>query len=135
MSAHIRGSVSNSRARLRERWPNAGERRQRIAAALVPGGFLDPLGPYNDDDLVWQYTLIAEGKPASSLERIRLVSPDPDDLTLRQARLLANADRVFHRADVPAAILDRARADATRIACAAAPAEPGSGLVIDVEMA
>ena len=42
------------------------------------------------------------------------------------------ADRVFHGADVPPAILDRARADAARIA---GPAEPGPGLTIDVRMA
>ena len=44
-----------------------------------------------------------------------LRSDDPDDLTLREARALANADCVLHGADVPVAILDRARADAMRL--------------------
>jgi uroporphyrin-III C-methyltransferase/precorrin-2 dehydrogenase/sirohydrochlorin ferrochelatase len=65
---------------------------------------------------------------------IRLISTDPDDLTLRQARALASADRVYHRPDIPAAILDRARADAARL-CEAMPADPGTGLSVDVEMA
>jgi uroporphyrin-III C-methyltransferase/precorrin-2 dehydrogenase/sirohydrochlorin ferrochelatase len=65
---------------------------------------------------------------------IQLRSSDPDDLTLREARLLGQADRIFYRPDVAAAVLDRARADAERIACAAAPDAPGSGLSIDLAM-
>jgi len=73
------------------------------------------------------------------VDRSRLVtiivrSADPDDLTLREARLLGRADRVFHRPEVPRAILDRARADAERLVCAAAPANPGAGLSIDLEL-
>ena len=63
-----------------------------------------------------------------------LTSPDPDNLTLRQARLLANADRVTHDPDVPTAILNRARADAERIACDTPPADL-PGLTVDVRMA
>ena len=63
-----------------------------------------------------------------------LTTPDPDDLTLAQARWLAQADRVTHRADVPAAILDRARADADRIACDAPPTGL-PGLTVDVSTA
>ncbi|MEG3084258.1 hypothetical protein U1707_11450 [Sphingomonas sp. PB2P12] len=65
---------------------------------------------------------------------IRLTSTDPDDLTLRQVRALASADWVYHSPDVPAAILDRARADAARH-CAAMPADPGTGLSVAIEMA
>jgi len=43
-----------------------------------------------------------------------LLSDNPDDLTLLTARLLGEADHVFHDAHVPAAILNRARADALR---------------------
>ena len=55
----------------------------------------------------------------------------PDDLTLRQARLLASADRVFHAADVPRAILDRARADAARIG-GEPTGEPGLSIRLDM---
>ena len=44
-----------------------------------------------------------------------LTSPDPDELTLRAARLLERADRVHHDAGCPPAILNRARADAERV--------------------
>src|SRR3546814_17260383 len=56
-----------------------------------------------------------------------------DLLPLREARWLGQADRVYHDLDVPAAILDRARADAERV-CGAAPAAPQPGLTIVLEM-
>ena len=65
---------------------------------------------------------------------IRLTSPDPDDLTLRQARALAQADRVVHSPAMPAAILDRARADAARIAQATPPTDAAPGLTVWLEM-
>ncbi|SFP95851.1 precorrin-2 dehydrogenase/sirohydrochlorin ferrochelatase family protein [Sphingomonas rubra] len=104
-------ALQAGRGTLRARFPDAGERRRAIAAALAPGGSLDPLG--DGDPAAW---LADPAAPAGDrTETIVLRSADPDDLTLREARLLASADRVFHDADVPPAILDRARADAARI--------------------
>src|SRR3546814_12412083 len=56
-----------------------------------------------------------------------------DLLPLREARWLGQADRVYHDLDVPAAILDRARADAERV-CGAAPAAPQPGLTLVLEL-
>jgi len=120
-----------AREALRRRFPAADERRRALSAALSPGGPLDPLG---EGGRVDAWLAGAEAEP-DRLVTMRLASPDPDDLTLRQARFIARADRLYHRADVPAAILDRARADATRIACAAPPAAPGRGLSLDLEIA
>jgi uroporphyrin-III C-methyltransferase/precorrin-2 dehydrogenase/sirohydrochlorin ferrochelatase len=105
-----------ARELLRARFPDGADRRRALAEAMAPGGPLDPLGEGNAD--AW----LADPRtaPAPSL-RIRLTSPDPDDLTLRQARALANADAVHHAPDVPPAILARARADADRIPCRAPP--------------
>ena len=69
------------------------------------------------------------------MAKIVLASPDPDDLTLGQARLLARADRVFHAPGVAAAILDRARADAPRIATASPPVDAAEGLTVYLEIA
>ena len=69
------------------------------------------------------------------LVTIRLRSADPDALTIGEARLLGQADRIFHRPDVPAAILTRARADAAREPCDAPPACAGRGLSIDLGFA
>jgi uroporphyrin-III C-methyltransferase/precorrin-2 dehydrogenase/sirohydrochlorin ferrochelatase len=107
-----------------------GERRRAIQVALAPGGVLDPLVDHDAPDA----TTLAAGRPAEVV-RIRLRSADPDDLTLREARWLAAADRVTHRADVPSLVLDRARADAPRDLTAAAPALSEAGLTVDVAFA
>lgn len=121
-----------ARARLRERWPEPDTRRRAIDAALDEGGPLDPLSGRTDVES-W---LGAEAQVADQgLIAITLSSPDPDDLTLRHARLLGQADRIYHRPEVPPAILDRARADAARIPCVAPPINPGSGLSLDLAMA
>lgn len=114
------------------RWPNIADRRRVLAEVLAAGGPLDLLAG-NADVGAWLAGDV--DSPAGDLVHIRLGSADPDDLTLRQARLLAQADRVYHRADVPQAILDRARADAVRIASDRAPDALPPGLSIDLEMA
>ena len=121
-----------ARAAIRARYPDGEDRRRALGAALAEGGTLDPLaaGPEAVDP--WLEGSIA---PSTRLVAIRLRSADPDDLTLREARLLGRADRVYHRPNVPAAILDRARADAARHTCPAPPTDPGPGLSIDLENA
>ncbi|MGU3317192.1 NAD(P)-dependent oxidoreductase [Sphingomonas sp. M6A6_1c] len=99
-----------ARPALRRRYPDGGERRRALGAAMAAGGALDPLAGGGDVER-W---LAADQVRATGHVRIVLTSTDPDDLTLRQARALANADRVLHHPGVPAAILDRARADAAR---------------------
>lgn len=108
----LAAALHAARAALRKRFPDAAERRRALADALAAGGLLDPLGTDAD---VERWLSAPRNASASQLHKIILASPDPDDLTLRQARILAQADRVFHAADVPAAILDRARADAARL--------------------
>lgn len=126
-------ALGQARGALRARFPDAADRRAAIDAALAEGGPLDPLADHGAD-AVARWLASAETLSETRLVTIRLASPDPDDLTLAAARLLGRADRVYHRADVPAAILDRARADATRIACDAAPAIPGPGLSLDLSL-
>lgn len=121
------------RAAMRARWPDPGDRRRAIDAALSPGGALDPFRGEGSVER-WVADAAPDGE-AATLVTVRLASPDPDELTLRVARLLGQADRVYHRADVPAPILARARADAARIDCDRPPAAPGPGLSLDLAMA
>ncbi|QDZ09244.1 siroheme synthase [Sphingomonas panacisoli] len=124
------GDVAEAAQRLREKYPESGERR------LAIGELLDSYSRESGNPG-------SQGKPSvilgsrfrGSTERVMLASHDPDDLTLRQARALAQADRVLHAPDVPAAILDRARADAPRIVSPAPPLDPGDGLTVYLEMA
>lgn len=108
-----------ARERLRARHPDGGDRRRAIGAALA--GPLDPLDPEAAGRV--DVVLLADTATRPDGMTIALTSPDPDDLTLRQARALALADRVLHAPDVPPAILARARADAPRIACVVRPTQ------------
>lgn len=120
-----------ARDTIRTRFPDAAGRRRALGAALAPGGPLDPLAP-GQDVTAWLAT--TDEVPGDALVTVRPRSADPDDLTLREARLLAQADRVLHAPGVPSAILDRARADAARIVCATPPVTPGPGLTLYMEM-
>ncbi|PZU07013.1 NAD(P)-dependent oxidoreductase [Sphingomonas sp.] len=120
-------ALFDARSALRSYYPDAGDRRRALAVMLAPGGALDPLIAHADPKIAPE----DHEAPAASLERILLTSPDPDELTLRAARLLALADRIYHPADAPAAILDRARADAARI-MGSAPAVPPPGLSVEL---
>ena len=122
-------ALKAARSAIRARWPDSGARRRAIGAALA--GPLDPLADQSDDAV--ERWLAAPEAGREGMVRIVLRSADPDDLSLREARLLAQADRVTHRSDVPAAILDRARADAERIE-SDAPSFGLPGLTLDLEM-
>lgn len=125
-------ALAAAKARMRLRWPDIGDRRRAIGAAL--SGPLDPLVEQGAE-AVESWLSTASVTDEDRMLHFTLASTDPDDLSLRQARALALADRIFHRADVPVAILDRARADAVRIPCDAPPSAPGLGLSVDLELA
>lgn len=123
-------ALAQARDRVRSRWPDTGKRRLALDTALGEGGALDPLREDSASQVDAWLAGAEEGLPGGVVE-IRLASADPDDLTLRQARLLGSADVIAHEPGVPGAILDRARADAARVALAPdeAPAR-AAGLAI-----
>ena len=122
-------ALSAARGAMRARWPDPGARRLALGAALSEGGALDPL---RETDL--QAFLDTDGSPSPRTTVVTLTSAHPDDLTLRAARALAQADRIYHSPDAPRAILDRARADAVRIV-APLPRSPLPGLNVVLELA
>lgn len=124
-------ALSAARPALRVRFPDMSERRRALGAAMVEGGSLDPLRATEDA------VAALLGGPTVPTDHVQIVltSRDPDDLTLRQARALAQADRVVHTPDVPAAVLDRARADALRIDASSSSADPPRGLTVYLAMA
>ena len=125
----LASALHAARGAMRARWPAAADRRRAIDAALAPGGALDPLATEAADG-VEAWLRSDAGAASSRLETIRLASADPDELSLRAARLLGEADHIFHRIGLPAAILDRARADAARHVVDAPPSDPPPGLSI-----
>lgn len=122
--------LAAARGALRLRWPEAGDRRRALDTALGEGGALDPLREDSASALEDWLDANHEAAPAGVIE-IRLRSSDPEDLTLREARLLGSVDVLAHEPDVPPAILARARADAARIAIGrGAMVPPSERLVI-----
>ncbi len=121
------GKLANAlfaaRASLRARFPDIDVRRRAIGGLLVAGGPLDPLADHDDPAAAIAAADAAPGR----IERIAIDNADPDLLSVRAARLLGLADRLFVEGAVSPAILDRARADAVRIA-GTPPRVPAPGL-------
>lgn len=121
-------AVSQARQFIRDRWPDGAQRRRAIDQAFAAGGALDPF-QLHGADAIDNWLNQAADPVANRLIEIPLLSKSPDDLTLLTARLLGEADHVFHDADVPDAVLNRARADAVRHA-SAPPTPPPAGLCL-----
>lgn len=117
-----------TRAALRARFPDAGDRRRALDVALGPDGMLDPLTEGAGSRVeAW---LAGAADIAATRVEIRLRSHDPEDLTLREARLLGAADLILHGEGVADVILDRARADAIRRPSGPGHDAPAHGLTI-----
>lgn len=125
----LASGLSEARDSIRARWPDSDERRRAIDAALSEGGPLDPLANGSAERVEGWLADAARPQGARTIE-IDLVSADPDDLTLRQARLLGMADTVLHDPGIAEAILIRARADARRMALPCGTPEDGLTIVL-----
>lgn len=124
--------LQSVRDAMRARWPDGIERRRQIDAALVSGGPLDLLDP-DSADRVDNWLAGKQAMAVSEILRIDLASADPEDLTLRAARLLGQADHVFIDGPIGADLVNRARADAVRH-IGAPGAERLQGLVIHLRL-
>lgn len=109
----LASAVFAARDTIKARWPDAAGRRRAFDNAFAAGGTLDPFSEQTDE-AVSRWLSEDEAEPPRGLIKIQLFSNDPEELTLRSARLLGEADHVYYEAGIAAAILDRARADAVR---------------------
>jgi uroporphyrin-III C-methyltransferase / precorrin-2 dehydrogenase / sirohydrochlorin ferrochelatase len=132
---HLATALSSARPGMRSRWPDPRQRRVALDAALSEGGALDPLRQGSADAVAaWLGGATADAGPA--MFEMVLTSLDPEDLTLRQARMLGSADVIAHEQGVPDAILNRARADAMRVRLKdGEPADQVRGLVVIIRAA
>lgn len=122
--------LAEARNAMRARFPDGRQRRRALDQALAEGGALDPFAE-GGAERVEAWLAGAGPVSQSGLETIQLASDDPEDLTIRQARLLGMADTVVHDPQIPAAILDRSRADAVRL-IRPAKALPSKGITIEL---
>jgi uroporphyrin-III C-methyltransferase / precorrin-2 dehydrogenase / sirohydrochlorin ferrochelatase len=125
-------ALRGARATMRARFPEAAERRRAIDAALDPGGPLDVLVTHAPGGVKRWLDAKTSGT-SGGYHHIILISDDPDDLTLAQARLLGQADQIFHSPEIAPAILARGRADAVRSACSMPPDPPFDGIILYLE--
>lgn len=125
-------ALHTARPEIRERWPDPADRRRAIDAALDEGS---PLDPFREAGDVGAWLDGESDDVVTGLFAFTLESDDPDDLTLRQARLLGQADTIVHSAGVAAAILARGRADAIRIVSDEPPALLPAGLTVQLRVA
>lgn len=126
------------RPRLRALLPSGADRRRAIDAALIAGGPLDPLQDHGAvASTLVNHWLDGLGSAAhgnrGQIVALTITSDDPDDLTLRTARLMGMADAIWHRGDIAPDVLNRARADAARHVTDHQPAAPESGLWLWLE--
>ena len=122
-------ALEAARPGLRARFPDGAARRRAVDAALAEGGALDPLDPAAHERVA-AWAEGAEAPDAGVVVAIVLRSDDPEDLTLREARLLGIADTLLVAEGVPPAILARARADARRLPLARADEAHGITIAI-----
>lgn len=128
----LAAKLSSLRGSIKARWPAMADRRQALDKALTSGGPLDPLAE-GSAARVEEWIAGTVTQAGTGRTEIALNSTDPEELTVRQARLLGSADAILHDPQVPAAILDRARADALRYALPYNGAEP-QGMVLVVTL-
>lgn len=126
-------ALHTARDRIKQIWPTGSDRRRAIDAALDPGGPLDALTDRSEAD-VETWLAMPRAEQLSEVVDLELSSADPDDLTIRQARLLGRADQIFCSPDVPEAILRRARADAERFELSFWDEQPTEGLALRIRM-
>lgn len=119
----LASAIADARDAIRTRWADGAERRRALDTAFVRGGQLDPFLDHQSD-AVSQWLDQAKEPTGTRLIEISLLSNNPDDLTLLIARLLGEADYIFHDADIALSILARARADAVRQAGAPPSVQP-----------
>jgi uroporphyrin-III C-methyltransferase/precorrin-2 dehydrogenase/sirohydrochlorin ferrochelatase len=116
-----------ARDAMRSKWPTGSERRRALDAALEEGGALDPFR--EQPATAVEEWVAGAGKGGQGRHAITLRSDDPDDLTLREARMLGQADALVLHGAVPAAVVARARADAARLS---PQDEAPAGIVLDI---
>ncbi|MDZ7587707.1 MAG: bifunctional precorrin-2 dehydrogenase/sirohydrochlorin ferrochelatase [Parasphingorhabdus sp.] len=118
---------------MRVRWPDASARRAAIDVALAEGGPLDVLRPFSPDQMDDWLSADAAATQAETVE-LAFSSADPDEMSLRAARLLSRADRIHVAADFPAGLLARVRADALHLPLTdTPPATDGLTLILRME--
>lgn len=126
----LASAIFNARAATAARHASPAARRRLWDAALAEGAALDPLVPIHNADAAVVAAIAGDSGAVDAMHHIHLTSDDPGELTLNQLALLSRCDWLVAGADVPPAIIDRARRDAQRLAALPQPPPAGLGVVL-----
>ncbi len=128
-------AIGDARRAVSARHATPVARRHFWDALLAPGAPLDPLAAPDAPADIIAAALDATPAAAQRIDHVRLTSDDPDDLTLRQLRLLSQADVLVIAPGIAPAIIDRARRDALRITDTSGDLSGLSGRIVILERA
>jgi uroporphyrin-III C-methyltransferase/precorrin-2 dehydrogenase/sirohydrochlorin ferrochelatase len=112
---------------------NVPARRDFWARAFAPGAALDPMVPNADPAAAISEALAGKAGAEQRLDEILLGPEGADGLTLRELRLMQQADLVLHEAGTPAEVLALVRRDASRRVGTELP-EGASGRVVLIRL-
>ncbi|MEY2883020.1 MAG: hypothetical protein RL490_744 [Pseudomonadota bacterium] len=107
---------------------SVADRRRLWERALADGAALDPLRALADPDAAVAAAIAGGSAAVTETVTILVASADPGELTLNQLAQLGRCDALLVAGAVPAAVVDRARRDAVRLAVL--PDVPVEGLTI-----
>lgn len=107
-------AIRQSRASVAGVHASVPARRDFWARMLAPGAPLDPLAPQPDPAAAIVHALADAPAPTTRVDEIRIGPDGADALTLRELRLLAQADLVLHAPGTPPDVLALIRRDAAR---------------------
>jgi uroporphyrin-III C-methyltransferase/precorrin-2 dehydrogenase/sirohydrochlorin ferrochelatase len=123
----LAAALRDARPAMAAALPEGRARRAWLGRALASGGALDVLREHPNPDAAVLAAL--EGAAESDAGTVEIALPaDPDELTLRELRLLAAADAVV--GDVPLAFAPHVRRDAARLSALPDPAPPGLTILL-----
>ena len=120
-------AIGDARSAASAAHPGIADRRRLWERALAEGAALDPLAPLMDVDAAVAAAIAGGSAAVNMVQVIAVASADPGDLTLNQLAALGRCDALVVEGKVPAAVIDRVRRDAVRLA---AVPEAIEGLVI-----
>ena len=123
----LASAIGSARAAASAAHPGIADRRRLWERALTEGGALDPLRPVGDAAAAVAAAIGGGSAAVDAVRTIAVASADPGDLSLNDLAALGRCDALVVIGAVPAAVVDRARRDAVRLA--AVPDTP-EGLVV-----
>jgi uroporphyrin-III C-methyltransferase / precorrin-2 dehydrogenase / sirohydrochlorin ferrochelatase len=127
---NLAAAIAQSRAAVGAVHGDVPARRDFWARVLAPGGALDPLVAQADPQAAISEALAGGGGAEDRLDEIVVPADGADGLTLRQLRLMAQADLVVHEAGMGADVLALIRRDAARQVGTGAPEGAGGRVLL-----